>query len=314
MEPRGDQLILRYRSNYTIPSEVEITEEMILNHWELEKQLTRKLLTSTPETRWETFEQGYSQLYRELDWLNRLSRPEPVDTRQYAIWLAAIGKAPQKIYEIGSGEGKLITYLAQCGFDCKGTEITRERGAKHVSESIPNLSWGNSDGIHLQQFEPAASYDVALSCQVVEHMHPDDLVEHLRGCAQILKSQGRYIFSTPHRFTGPHDVSAVFNYDLAGGMHLKEYRYCELVAAVKQAGYSTVYCPLPPKIQAVCDAVLGKVGIQSEASLGRAYLTLMLGLEAMLGLVPSQPLRRSTAKLLRRLLLFRDNIFLVAQK
>ncbi len=308
MEVRGAELIARYKSNYMIRPEAEITEDMILTHWQLEKELTQKLLASNPEQRWEIFEQSYSQLYRDLNWLNDLTKQTRSDpTWQFAIWTAAIGLPPQTIYEIGSGKGDLIAYLSKQGFDCKGTEITRERGEKHVVNQ-PNLSWGNSDGIHLQQFEPAAHYNVVISCQVIEHLHPEDLQAHLRGCAAILEPKGRYIFSTPHRFTGPHDISAVFKYDLAQGMHLKEYRYSELVAALKQVGYRQICCPLPPVVQR-----LTQFGLQPQRW-GEAYLQLMLGLEALLALIPVLSLRRTVAKALRRLLVFRDNIFLVAQK
>jgi hypothetical protein len=34
-EPRGKQLIKRYKENYGIPAQADITEEMILKHWEL---------------------------------------------------------------------------------------------------------------------------------------------------------------------------------------------------------------------------------------------------------------------------------------
>ncbi len=33
MEPRGIELITRYKRNYGIPAEVEITEDMVLSHW-----------------------------------------------------------------------------------------------------------------------------------------------------------------------------------------------------------------------------------------------------------------------------------------
>ena len=70
-EPRGQELINRYKKNYNLPTDVNITEEMILAHWELEKRLTKELLASNPENRWEIFEHCYSTLYSELWWLNR---------------------------------------------------------------------------------------------------------------------------------------------------------------------------------------------------------------------------------------------------
>ena len=72
-EPRGRELIHRYKQNYSIPDEADVSEEMILRHWDLEKKLTRELLDSRPENRWEVFDRCYSILYKELDWLNRLS-------------------------------------------------------------------------------------------------------------------------------------------------------------------------------------------------------------------------------------------------
>lgn len=43
MEPRGLELITRYKRTYSIPAEAEITEQMILDHWELERKLTKDL-------------------------------------------------------------------------------------------------------------------------------------------------------------------------------------------------------------------------------------------------------------------------------
>lgn len=73
MEPRGIELINRYKRNYGIPAQAEITEEMILAHWKLEKKLTKELLESQSENRWEVFEKAYTTLYTKLQWLNLLS-------------------------------------------------------------------------------------------------------------------------------------------------------------------------------------------------------------------------------------------------
>ena len=68
--PLGDTLIRRYRANYHIPPEVELTESMALYHWHLERQLTRRLWSSTRENRSEVFAQAYFELYDRLSWLN----------------------------------------------------------------------------------------------------------------------------------------------------------------------------------------------------------------------------------------------------
>ena len=312
---RGDELIARYKKNYAIPAQAKITEQMILAHWEFEKQLRRELLESTPETRWEVFERCYTRLYREIEWMNRLVGQSNtiLPAERYKTWVETIGSPPQKIYEIGSGTGSMIVYLAECGFECKATEITRERGEKHVTFSHPGLSWGISDGVHIDLVEPPETYDVVVSSHVIEHLHPADLAAHLRGVYIILSKNGRYIFDTPHCYTGPHDISRVFKWDKPEGIHLKEYTYHELTEVIKNTGYRSVYHPVTHKYR----RLLSYIGINKQEQIrafGIFYLNLMLVVEKILPVIPHHTLRNLFVNVLKKLLIFRDNIFLVAQK
>jgi 2-polyprenyl-3-methyl-5-hydroxy-6-metoxy-1,4-benzoquinol methylase len=308
-EPRGQELINRYKKNYKIPTDAEVTEEMILAHWELEKRLTKELLASNPENRWEIFEHCYSTLYSELWWLNQFigigSTISP--SQRYKNWVELVGEPPKKIYEVGSGRGELITYLASCGFECRATEITRERGRKYVS-AHSNLSWGISDGVHLERFEPPNSYDVIISDQVIEHLHPDDLYEHFKGVLSILSSSGRYIFCTPHKHMGPSDVSRIFKCDKPVGMHLKEYTYQELKELLERAGFKDIQAVLeiPPKITQL-------FGIYVKPRASCTYLDYLCAVEKLISLLPTQRFRRIAAILLM-LILFSPSIFIIAQK
>jgi len=315
MEPRGNELIRRYRENFRIPLEADISEEMILAHWELEKQLTLELLQSTPENRWDTFERCYTRLYADLEWINRLvgkSNLTPVGER-FERWTEVIGPPPKSVYEIGSGRGDLISYLAQNGFDCKGTEITRERGQKLVAGPCTSLSWGISDGVHLDRFEPTGTFDVVVSSQVIEHLHPEDLKAHLKGVYSILRGGGRYVFSTPHRYTGPHDISRVFKLDEPKGMHLREYTYQELVKATEGAGFTRIYYAFIPRKLRMLLASLGAQGLAQANVLGMAYLRVLLFVEKILSAIPT-PISRLCAKVLRKLCVFPGAINLVAEK
>lgn len=237
-EPRGQELTRRYKDNYAIPQDAAVLEDMILAHWRLEQDLTKQLLEATPENRWAVFERCYTTLYAELEWLNRLTGSAASDpARRYAAWPAVIGEPPKDIYEIGSGKGELIAYLAHCGYRCKGTEITRERGEKHATKH-PNLSWGISDGIHLSQFESRDSYDVVMSDQVIEHLHPADVTEHFLGVRSILRDGGKYVLATPHTLAGPSDVSRVFKCDKPMGMHLEEYSYQEFESCYSRRDFA----------------------------------------------------------------------------
>ena len=200
-----------------------MTEEMILHHWALERRLTSELLASDPEHRWEVFERCYTMLYSELGWLNELidTASPPCEIDGADDWCRLIGPPPKRVYEVGSGKGRLIAALANRGYDCTATEITRERGSRWTA-ARQSLRWTNSDGVHFERFEASGSFDAVISDQVIEHLHPDDLVDHFRGVYTILKPGGRYVFGTPHAFEGPFDVSRVFGTDRAEGMHLKD--------------------------------------------------------------------------------------------
>lgn len=315
-EPRGQELTDRYKKNYSIPIDAEVTEEMILAHWGLEKRLAQELLESNPEDRWEIFERCYSTLYGELEWLNCLIGTDitlPISQR-YRDIARLIGQPPKRIYEVGSGKGEMIAYLANCGFECKATEVTRERGQKFVSHQ-QNLSWGISDGVHLDKFEPQNSYDVVLSNQLIEHLHPDDVLEHFKGVLSILSKGGRYIFVTPHKYVGPSDISRVFNCDKPMGMHLKEYTYAELKELLTRAGFKNILAALriPPKIIDFTGRVVKPrtishlLGWVVEPRSSRTYLAFLLVVEKLISLLSHHGFRRKVARPF-------SGMFIIAQK
>jgi len=201
----------------------------------------------------------------------------------------------------------LISFLAASGYDCTATEITRERGERFASKS-DNLTWRLTDGVHLDRFEKPASYDVVLSNSLIEHLHPDDLLDHCKGVLAILRNGGRYVFCTPHRASGPSDVSIVFGCDEPRGMHLREYTYRELIDVLSRAGFQRMDAVLmPPKRMG---RVLGRA---SGPFASHAYLNFFCILERFMLLLPNQPLRRKAVRL-SRIVLFKPCIFMEARK
>lgn len=236
--PIDETVVERYRQNYKLGP--DIGEEHVKHHVELEGRLTQDLLASKPDERWQVFEKAYSMLYTELPWLNKADDDDATVGRvkDFSNWTKLV-KEPAFIFEIGSGKAELLKFFAARGNKCVATEVTRERGARH-SGSSDNIEWHSTDGVNLDQFEPKGAYDVVISTQVIEHLHPDDLVTHFSAARAIAKPEGIYIFDTPHRGTGPHDLSAPLGYQRPKFMHLKEYDYAELRAIVKRAGYRRV--------------------------------------------------------------------------
>lgn len=204
-------------------------------HADLEGALTDAVLATTPETRAAAFAEAYSRLYAELPWMNRSEATH--NALDLNAWSMLIGRN-KKILEIGSGRGQLIRHLASQGNLCHATEITTERGEKFV-ESEAGVQWLATDGVNLSRFAQESFYDVVISDQVFEHLHPDDHVTHLAEARKLLKDGGRYILRAPHRATGPHDISAIFGFDKAVFLHLCEPDYELMERVTRAAGFRT---------------------------------------------------------------------------
>jgi 2-polyprenyl-3-methyl-5-hydroxy-6-metoxy-1,4-benzoquinol methylase len=300
-----DLVIQRYVKKHHLLSEPAMSVELVWQHWQTETKLSHELRQSDPITRSTQFERAYGLFYRELYWLNDWKRPSSSDHDEitYGFYTRLLGRAAD-IYEVGSGKGELISFLASKGYRCVATEITAERGKKWTTDGT-NLTWKCSDGVHLAEFEGAGSHDVVISAQVIEHIHPDDLETHFHHAARILRDGGRYIFSTPHKICGPADISEIFDLDEPMGFHLREYSNSELLGMIRAAGFSRVQAiyVTPQKLRrqfSICFA-------------STAYLYLLLGLEAVMATLPKKR-RKQVFRLLQLSTLLRRDVFLCLTK
>lgn len=301
-------LVERYRAAMGLPADVPLREQDVHAHWDLERRLTAELLASTPETRWEVFERAYTELYGgALPWLGGGDPEGELTARrgEYGDWVALVGTdRPLDVYEVGAGSGGLARALAAAGHRVVATEVTKERGARDAD--APGLRWDVTDGVHLTRFTDPTSYDVVVSSQVVEHLHPDDLVTHLHEARALVRPGGRYLLTTPHRYDGPSDVSDVFGHEVSAGMHLKEYTYRELRRALRTAGWgqvASVFRP-PQRVRGL------PVPLLQRPSTSAAYERWLEVLETVLGPLPHG--RRRRAARYARLVGFRT-VFLEAR-
>jgi len=206
---------------------------------------------------------------------------------------------------VGSGKAGLISFIARHGYSCIATEITKERGEKY---STSNITWKSSDGVHLGKYEQHESCDVVISDQVIEHIHPDDTQDHFCGVYDILKPRGRYIFRVPHRFTGPHDVSRVFNCEMALGVHLRELTFEEIRTLAKAARFTEVGVVLIGSRRKI-RRLFSRDGNVSTSK----YLDIAILIERIIRYVPSAKLQRLAIRTATYLGLF-PGIFVVARK
>jgi SAM-dependent methyltransferase len=129
------------------------------------------------------------------------------------------------------------------GFFLTSTDISEERvSLARVNNQNSNIMFKVGDATKLQF--PLESFDVVYSHHMIEHLHPDDVLDHFQEVQKILKKGGFYYFTMPNRLWGPKDVSQVFGCKKTYGMHLKEYSYSEIYTILKKSGFDNLKSPM----------------------------------------------------------------------
>jgi len=151
------------------------------------------------------------------------------------------------VLDYGCGYGhstELLSKTAQfvSGIDCSRFVI---KYAQMRCKDLSNVEFR----LNSSPFIPCddESIDTVYSNDLLEHLHPDDLVTHIKEVHRILKEGGSYVFWTPGRESGPHDCTNWF-YPRRMGFraragHLREYTSGELVATAKEAGFGKAELP-----------------------------------------------------------------------
>lgn len=216
------------------------TPAQIREHYEIEKALAERLRRSERADRAELYQSLYDELFRSVPHHPMLQRREDARAREtaVAVRMALIGRflRPDTVFlEVGAGDCSLAREVAKHVKRCYALDVSRElvdmRGP-------PNMKTILSDGCSVPV--PEASVTLAYSCQLMEHIHPDDAIEQLRNLYRALAPGGLYVCTTPSRLNGPHDVSRYFD-TVATGFHLKEYTYTELAALFRGVGFRRLY-------------------------------------------------------------------------
>jgi SAM-dependent methyltransferase len=143
----------------------------------------------------------------------------------------------QTFLEIAPGDCALALAVCQYAREVIAADISDQSAP--AARRPDNFRLVVYDGYHLNL--PPASVDLAFSYQFLEHVHPEDVADHFQLMLRLLRPGGVYVLATPHRFSGPHDISAFFS-DTPQGFHLREWTYTELRAALLENGFARV-CP-----------------------------------------------------------------------
>lgn len=262
------------------------TLAQLRNHYEVEKALADRLkATRSPAERARIFATMYDELFARVPDHPRLTvQHDPA--REGALvrgqlHLLAPHLRPDVDYvEFGAGSCALTFAVAPHVRRARAIEIADQVPAAVVRPT--NFGLVLYDGFHLE--EPPASVDLVFSNQFVEHLHPDDAALHFETVHRILRPGGRYILTTPERWTGPHDVSRWFS-DTPQGFHLREWSYRDLVDATSAIGFEADatwwtargrWVRLPVAMTLAIEAVVARMGVGFRRWLGHLLLPVVV--------------------------------------
>lgn len=235
------------------------TPERLRVHFELERQLADRLRSAPAEQRPGLYAQVYDELFDRLpDHPQHLAPTQSQQALAEQQWrlLRAFARPWHRLVEVGPGDCALARQACAHVRQVTAVDVSESITERHQRQALPlNLRIRLFDGIHLPL--PARSADLVYSHQLMEHLHPDDARDQLRDIARILSPGGQYLCVTPHRFSGPHDISAAFS-DVPVGLHLHEYTGQELVTRCREAGFARaqVVVQLKGRVMALPSALL----------------------------------------------------------
>ncbi|MBN2185125.1 MAG: methyltransferase domain-containing protein [Candidatus Krumholzibacteriota bacterium] len=209
-------------------------------HYEVEKELAKRLRNSSCEERHHLYSILYDELYQRVPHhpqIRKKASPELEASKlaRRSKLLSRYLNNDSVFMEIGAGSGSLSLKLAKTAKQVFAVDVSAEI-AKDL-EIPPNMKYLISDGCSIPVSD--GSVDLAFSDQLIEHLHPDDVVKQLKNIFSALRPGGIHICLTPNRLNGPHDISQYFSM-VAEGFHLKEYTNSELKRLFKDAGFSKI--------------------------------------------------------------------------
>lgn len=151
----------------------------------------------------------------------------------------------KSIIDFGCGEGHFLMNI-QKKLPYKkltGVDVFIPENLKKLKE----IQFISSGVIHFQTEE---KFEVAFSDNVIEHLAPMDLNDHLQSVYDSLTPGGKFIIIMPNRLFGPMDITRILDNSSSGkigakGGHLNESTYHEMVDALSKVGFGNFQTVLP---------------------------------------------------------------------
>lgn len=243
--------------------------ESVIAQYEYERAAAQRLINASREERSRLYAEVYNELFERFSDHPELQRPREIlqqRAQQQADRVRRLCNSETVLLEIGAGDCYFSRAIAPFVKHVYALEVTPLK--LHTEELPPNVQFKLFDGFDFPI--DSESIDIAYSNQVLEHLHPEDALYHLREVHRVLRSGGKYLCITPYRYTGPHDVSKFFT-ETASGLHLKEYTYRDLSWLMRKVGFKKVSVqarrPTPLWLVLLVERFLETMALQHRRSL-----------------------------------------------
>jgi SAM-dependent methyltransferase len=223
-----------------------IAPQTLVRIFLLERDFHRRILaTESAEDRGRQYHELYKEVYR-LQLEGSQSEARPAATNYARLVLTFRRELENRsILEVGCGDGIFLDQVARllphgqlCGLDTSDVTLPQEHAV---------IRFLRRDVVSFCLDRP---FDVVFSHQVLEHIAPADLRDHLQSIRAALADRGKFIVILPNRYWGPQDITRIVDNTYSGrvpaqGSHLNEGSYTELVPLLEAAGFHKVRTILP---------------------------------------------------------------------
>ncbi len=228
---------------------IQRTAAQLRNHYEVERELAQRLLNSNRDERKLLFSSLYDELFERVPDHPRLTRRDTPERSEAAVEARLRILEPHlsrgmHFLEFAAGDCRLAHEVCRLVDRVTAVDISDQRAI--IDKSPENFNLELYDGYALDVRD--SSVDVVFSYQFLEHLHPEDIEVHFDNVVRILKKGGMYIFDTPHRFSGPHDISGNFGSSL-DCLHFQEWTYREMFGLLRRHGFACCYAYAGGKVR-----------------------------------------------------------------
>jgi len=221
-----------------VPVLSEHDRKLMEQMYEVEKAGRNRILSTKPHSveRRNAMAEMYTEIFRLMP--ENSDRNRVVSRSRDAEKIVELCR-PQRILEIGAGNGQLSVALAELGCSVQAIDLV----ADSRWEQIPNVCFRTGEFLDMEFSE---KFDLIIMDNVLEHIPPGDFELTIRRVYDLLCPDGRFLAYVPNPITGPHDSTQYFieRGQPAQGAHFNEKRFRDLRRILSGFGFRSFHTSL----------------------------------------------------------------------